>query len=226
MDYQMYRLRHSFSKKGTRTVESLKSHNRTLRDLLDSSERLSGMKAKRKDTTWANVFEAIRKHASSVHAALRAGWSCQCAPHTASLRLEQRKTGDWDSSFNLAFGVPQDTQTIVRREVTIKIRKNKAGEATVTKSSVPEGVIRDTANKTQAGLDALRQNFEPKPTSQINVISRPLLTTSASSPPPASTYTSLKSMFRNTSSNGTDCLVEDGHTKYTLFSIHTLTTIT
>ncbi|KAH6693323.1 hypothetical protein BKA61DRAFT_279036 [Leptodontidium sp. MPI-SDFR-AT-0119] len=213
MDYQMYRLRHSFSKKGTRTVESLKSHNRTLRDLLDSSERLSGMKAKRKDTTWANVFEAIRKHASSVHAALRAGWSCQCAPHTASLRLEQRKTGDWDSSFNLAFGVPQDTQTIVRREVTIKIRKNKAGEATVTKSSVPEGVIRDTANKTQAGLDALRQNFEPKPTSQINVISRPLLTTSASSPPPASTYTSLKSMFRNTSSNGTDCLVEDGHTK-------------
>src|SRR4051812_14046971 len=110
MDYQMYRLRHSFSKKGTRAVESLKSHNRTLQNLLDSTEKLSSMKAKRKDTTWANVFEAIRKHASSVHAALRSGWSCQCAPHTASLRLEQRKTGDWDSSFNLAFGVPQDAQ--------------------------------------------------------------------------------------------------------------------
>ncbi|XMA12034.1 hypothetical protein WAI453_004825 [Rhynchosporium graminicola] len=51
MDYQMHRLRHSFSKRGTRTVEYLKSHNGTLRELLDSSEELCGMKAKRKDTS-------------------------------------------------------------------------------------------------------------------------------------------------------------------------------
>ena len=169
------------------------------------------MKAKRKDTTWANVFESIRKHASSVHAALRSGWSCQCAPHTASLRLEQRKTGDWDSSFNLAFGVPQDTQTIVRREVTIKIRKDKAGESV---GSVPQSVIKDTANKTQAGLNVLRHNFESKSTTQINVIPRPPLPISVSTPSSVSSYTSFRSMFRNSGSNGTDCLVEDGLTRY------------
>ncbi|CZT44403.1 uncharacterized protein RSE6_04565 [Rhynchosporium secalis] len=159
MDYQMHRLRHSFSKRGTRTVESLKSHNGTLRELLDSSEKLCGMKAKRKDTSWANIFEAIRRHASSVHAALQAGWSCQCAPHTASLRLEQRKSGDWNSSFNLAFGIPQTTQMIVRREVTLKIRSAEGEDKRETLCSVSQDILRDTANKTQAGLGVLRQNF-------------------------------------------------------------------
>lgn len=215
MDYQMHRLRHSFSAHGPRTVESLKSHNRTLRELLDSSEKVYSMKAKLKDTTWADIFEAIRKHATSVHAALRSGWSCQCAPHTASLRLEQRKTGDWESSFNLAFGVPQDTQVIVRRKVTIKVRKDKTEttETTATRCSAPEGVMRDTPNKTQAGLNALRQNFESKSTSQIDVISRPLLPTSASTPDPISSY-SIRSMLKNTSSNRTDCLVKDAITRY------------
>lgn len=215
MDYQMNRLRHSFSKRGSRTVESFRSQNSILRELVDSTDKLSGMKAKRKDKTWANIFDAIRKHASSVHAALRAGWSCQCAPHTASLRLEQRKTGeDWDSSFNLAFGVPQNTQMIVRREVTVKVRKRKTGVVAATKSSVPTGVMQDTSNKTQAGLNVLRQNFESKSTSQINLVPRPPLPSSASTPSQASSFSSLQFRWRNSSSNGTDCVVEEGLTRY------------
>jgi len=205
-------MRHSFSKKGTRAVESLKYQNKILRDLIDSNEKLSTQKAKRKDTTWATIFECIRRHASSVHAALRAGWTCQCAPHTASLRLEQRKTGDWGSSFNLAFGVPKD-QTIVRREVTIRIRKEVDDSA--VSCSIPESLrTRENSRRTQAGLNSLRQNFESKSLSQVNAITRPILPTTASSPSTVSSYSSLKGLFRNSSTNGTDCLLEEGETRY------------
>ena len=211
MDYQMYRLRHSFSKKGTRAVESLKAHNDTLRHLLESTEKLSGLKAKgKKDTTWANVFEAIRRHASSVHEALNAGWSCKCAPHTASLRLEQRKTGNWDSSFSLAFGVPQDMHTIVRREVTIKARKQTTPETGLNACAIPQKS--DISDEIQAGLNGLRREFQPGSTSQIKVASRPPLSTPTSTPP--SSYLTLKSLFRNSSSNGTDCLVEESHIRW------------
>ncbi|KAH7400307.1 hypothetical protein BKA64DRAFT_599928 [Cadophora sp. MPI-SDFR-AT-0126] len=159
MDYQMFRLRHSFSKKGVRAVESLKSHNETLRYLLDGSEKLSGLKARsKKDTTWANVFEAIRRHASSVHAALRAGWSCQCAPYTASLRLEQRNTGDWDSIFNLAFEVSQDPHTVVRCQITVKARKPHG---------IHPEVMSEMPNKTQAGLNTLRRHFQSEPSPKV-----------------------------------------------------------
>lgn len=200
-------MRHSFSKKGTRAVESLKYQNKILRDLIDTNERLSTQKAKRKDTTWATIFECIRRHASSVHAALRAGWTCQCAPHTASLRLEQRKTGDWDSSFNLAFGVPKDLR-IVRREVTIKIRKDAMVEGGTKCSTKGSQGMRDNARRTQAGLNSLRQNFESKTSPLPNSISRPILPTTASAPSPASSYTSFKGLFRNSGTNGTDCLLE------------------
>lgn len=47
------------------------------------------------------MSEAIRRHASSVHAAFRASWSCQCGDHTAFLRLAQRKTQEVNSNRNL-----------------------------------------------------------------------------------------------------------------------------
>ncbi|KAK0102753.1 hypothetical protein ONS95_006351 [Cadophora gregata] len=209
MDYQLKRLRHSFGNRGPRAVEALKSHNETLRHLLDSTEKLSGLKAKgKKDTTWANVFEAIRRHASSIHTALRAGWSCQCAPHTASLRLEQRKTGGWDSTFNLAFSVPQDPQTIVRREVKIQTRKLKSVGMGLSECQIPNGVARDTSDKTQAGLDAIRQNFEQRST-PIKNLSRPPSSFSAATLSAKSPRSSLKSMFRNSSFNGTEYLGEE-----------------
>ena len=211
MDYQMYRLRHSFSRKGTRVVESLKAQNDTLRHLLDSTEKLSGLKAKgKKDTTWANVFEAIRRHASSVHAALSASWSCKCAPHTASLRLEQRNTGNWDSTFSLAFGVPQDTHTTVRREVTIRTRKRTTAETGLNTCAIP--LESATSDKIQTGLNGLRQEFQPRNTSQIKAPPRPPLSRPMSTP--SAPYSTLKSLFRNSSSNGTDCLVEESHIRW------------
>ncbi len=193
-------MRYSFGKKGTRAVESLKYQNKVLRDLIDSNEKLRWQKAKKKDTAWATIFECIRRHASSVHAAIRAGWTCQCA-HTTSLRLEQRKTGDWDSSFNLAFGVPKD-QSTVRREVTIRIRKEAETSAVNCRHL---GVLE--TRRTQAGLDYLRQNFGSSSTSQAST-SRPTLPATSSAPSSASPSPRFRGLFRNSSTNGTDCLVE------------------
>lgn len=215
-DYQLKRIHLSFSKKGTRTVDSLKSHNKALKELLDTTEKLGSMKAKRKDTTWANVFECIRRHASSLHAALRAGWSCQCTSHIASLRLEPRKIGGWDSNFNVAISSLAGAQNAVRREVVISVKRE-------VKTVVLSSVTASKSNRlgeselggTLRGLPQLRQNFETRSSTQVDVITRPILSTSISNPEPSpiSSYTSFKSMFKNSSTNGSDCLTENGENR-------------
>lgn len=216
-DYQMKRVQLSFSKKGNNILSSLETHNRKLRELLDSNEKLESMKASRKDTTWANVFECIRKHASSIHIAIRTGFCCGCSIHSAALRLEHRQTGDWSSPFNLAFSIPKDSDAGVkaRREVILKIRKNEGvDEATKSKPSQPQ--MKDM----YSGMASLRTNFESKSSPQLHqspARPRPALSSSLSGSLGLSSRIKFRERFSknisgSSNSNGTECLLEEVQT--------------
>lgn len=162
-DYQMKRIHLSFSKKGVRALSALETHNRKLRDLMDSNDKLDGMRATRKDTKWASIFQCIRHHASSLHTALKKSWTCECtAPHTTSLRLQRRVTGGWSSQFHLDFSGPP-RESLTRREVVISVREKTENGGT-NLSNFPDP---------NEYLSRLRSNFEPKACPQIN--SRPIL---------------------------------------------------
>ncbi|KAF7874805.1 hypothetical protein EAF04_001979 [Stromatinia cepivora] len=126
-DYQLKRIRYSFSEKGPKAIETLEKHNRKLQELLDSNDKLHSMKSG-KDTAWAKIFECIGNHAQSLHTAIQDGWNCDChEPHKVALRLQQRTTGDWPSLFNLSFEYPEALKKIAhppreRRELVISVK--------------------------------------------------------------------------------------------------------
>ncbi len=180
------------------------------------------MKATRKDTTWANIFECIRRHANSLHTALKSGFTCDCATHMTSLRLEQRGTGDWSSKFYVAFTIPKDPKKLVkiRREVVIRVRKddnyNKVS-GTASNQSQARAPLNDHS------LNNLRHNLETRSTTLVNVTSRPILPSSQSMSA-ASSYNSFRELFSKSPSlnplgvsssikNGTECLVEESQSR-------------
>ncbi|TAQ86665.1 hypothetical protein B7494_g5026 [Chlorociboria aeruginascens] len=224
-DYQLKRIRLSFSKRGTETVALLEMHNRKLRELLDSSDKLESMKAAttRKDTTWANVFDCIRKHAGSLHSAIKNGWQCSCeSPHLAALRLQKHSTTDWTSQFNMSFTVPPKIAAPQsRREVVIGIKE------ITTPINPPDQSIKNPIPHEEVYLDKLRRDFEPKTTSQTSSLSRPILppsvsslssTSSASSSLFGSFFTKSESSLNTSiSMNGTESLLDTGSSR-SLFS--------
>lgn len=215
----MKRIHYSFSKKGTRALASLEIHNRKLRELVDSSEKLDIIRTAKKEanTIWAGIFECIRRHASSIHIALRGAWTCECASHMASLRLEQRKTGGWASTFDLAFSVSQDTNRAVnlRRELVVKTRnKNETEKAMLMKS--------DHAHYLHKDLDNLRPNFENKLAPTVHTrprsISPSLYSVSSTTVSNASSKESIlgssKGSINIPSTNGTEYMIEARKARY------------
>lgn len=196
IDYQLKRIRLSFSKKGPKIVASLETHNRKLQELLNSNDKLDSMKATRKDTTWGTIFECIRDHAGSVHTAIKKSWNCNCTgPHVAGLRLQKRLTGG-DPEFSMTFNIPEEVHKppIHAREVIICIKKDTPeGSKTPRMSpSPPPGEMPAQENY----IGKLRTNFTQS-TPQLTVVSRPELHTSLS----ASSSPSLQTPLKDVSSN-------------------------
>ena len=188
----------SFSKKGPKTVVLLETHNRKLRELLDSNDKLDSMKASRKDTTWATIFECIRGHAGSVHTAIKKSWNCSCIkPHVAGLSLQKRSTGD-DSDFSMAFNIPEEVHKppIDAREVIISIKRETAKGAKAS-LPIPSPSPEDTPAP-ENYIGKLRNNFTQS-SRQLNVVSRPAPSTSLSASPPL--QTPLKDVTSNVGLN-------------------------
>lgn len=214
----MKRIYLSFDKKGEKKVKTLESTNRKLRELLKTHEKRESLKSTRKDAKWGYIFECIRRHASSVHMALKKGWCCSCeTSHNATLQLEQRNQGGWDSEFNVAFDMSEDRIKTIRRVVMIRAMKE------TTKSKVLKEVA--MVSEQQQNLNQLRRDFESKSTPQVNVLHRPQLHPTVSDSSSASSPgTSLRSIFSKSSStrsstttstlNGTETLLAD--TKFRL----------
>ncbi|CZR68674.1 uncharacterized protein PAC_18573 [Phialocephala subalpina] len=189
-DYQLKRIRLSFSKRGPKTLAALETQNRKLRELLESNEKLESMKATRKDTTWGNIFECIRRHANSLHSALKRNWCCDCTtPHGTNLQLQRRSTGGWTSNFNVAFEMQLDTQTrnAKRREFLIRLKADKAMDE-LSKDLFRSFVGRPSSDTQHLDLGRLRQNFENKSSPQVNFNPRPNLVTSLSDTPSTPYY--------------------------------------
>lgn len=196
-DYQLKRVRLSFSKKGPKTLSLLESHNRKLRELLESNDQLESMKATKKDTSWGGIFECIRQHASSLHSAIKRNWRCNCTtPHITDLQLQRRSTGGWSSSFNIAFEALDETElrNIRRREVVIRIRKESRAEEPPYAPSLPsKGQF--SAQEQYLDMGRLRRNFEPNSTPQVNIMPRPSLSPALSETSTIPSHGALKEKF-------------------------------
>ena len=164
-NYQRKRISHSFSKKGPVTVTSLGEKNRKFKDLLDMLDRKATPrnhqgKAISKDTTWAKVFECIRRQANSLHSALKNGWKCSCeVPHMTSLQLQKAATGDWPAHFIMKFALSKDYKIPLKshRKVMITVVQPKKMEL----SSLPRPQpipVQQELHPTKINL--LRANFE------------------------------------------------------------------
>jgi hypothetical protein len=121
----MKRTKIGFYKKYLKTAAALETHNRRLRELLDSNDKLDRIKASRKDTTWGTIFESIHEHADSVHTAIKKRWNCgYTKPQLAGLRLQKCLSGD-DPVFSMAFNIPDELYELPThaREVIISMKK-------------------------------------------------------------------------------------------------------
>lgn len=161
-NYQRKRIAHSFSKKGPETITSLSKNIRRFRDLLDVLDERVGTTGKQEqrkagsnDTTWAKIYECIRKQALSLHEALKGGWKCTCdVPHMTSLQLQRRVTGGLSSQFILTFMPPSSSKKAwERRKFAVAVKEIKAADLTVA--------IRPAPNPVQEGyLNKLKSNVE------------------------------------------------------------------
>ncbi|KAM0310637.1 hypothetical protein ACHAO8_007936 [Botrytis cinerea] len=221
-DYQLKRIRHSFSKRGTITIETLEKHNRKLRELLDSTDRLDSMKSAKRDTALANIFGCIRRHAQSLHTALKDGWNCDCQePHKVSLRLQQRTTGEWSSLFNLLFEYPKDVKGVAHAPHEWRELVVSAKPANTQINSHVDHFLHPSA--ALVGREKLRQNFEPKSTPEVNITTNPILIPIS----PSSSTVSQSSSRGSPSSNhstalasvSTNVIIEESHAKKWLSGI-------
>ncbi|TGO22787.1 hypothetical protein BPAE_0155g00250 [Botrytis paeoniae] len=195
-DYQLKRIRHSFSRRGTITIETLEKHNRKLRELLDSNDKLDSTRkayTRLSKTVRIVIVESLTKF----------------------FRLQQRTTGDWSSLFNLLFEYPEDikgaAQTSYERQELVVSAKPASAQiiSHVDHFLHPSAAV--------IGRKKLRRNFESKSTSEINVTTQPILIPTPSSSSTISQSSSQRSLSSNHStaltSVSTNVIVEENHTK-------------
>jgi hypothetical protein len=180
------------------------------------------MKDTRKYTPFTDIFKEIRRHARSIHTALKRGWNCDCeTPHIAALRLEKRSRGDCASNFNVAFDIPgSKALPKVHQEVRICIRNQHKDE---------ENVLETKSGSCPASDDwvnELRSNFRSASTPAVNLPPRPDLPPSVSTSSTSSSLFSFKSIFTKSDSGssmtsvstggGGSVLIQEFQTKYAL----------
>lgn len=192
----------SFSENGTRTVESLEKKIHRLKDLLDlldstDDEDPYTEKAVSKDTSWAELFKSIRRHALNLHSAIKNAWKCNCEGiHTAGLQLQKRKAHDRSSQFTMTFGVfslpPNNQQSPYSHHRVLILLKEKTGQP-VSQRPKPRPVQ-------ISYIDQLRSDFEAKTSLEPSSNKLPIHTASSST---SSRFSNVGSIFTKSPSNST-----------------------
>ncbi|KUJ19144.1 uncharacterized protein LY89DRAFT_683078 [Mollisia scopiformis] len=199
--YQAKRIQLSFSEKGTRTVQSLEkkiSDLNNLLSLLDSTDDESGTKGVSRDTTWAKLFECIRRHAINLHYAIKLGWKCSCeGTHLAGLQLQKRAVNESGARFTMTFGASGLPGTQKQKRVLVVLEESRTGQV------VPPKSLNGSAAAVSY-LDTLRVDFDSRSSSQSvtitnSVHARPAFTSSSSSM--SSRLTSFGSIFSKSDSS-------------------------
>jgi hypothetical protein len=213
-NYQRKRIAHSFSKKGAETIASMERNNRKFRELLDllDGKLVDGKNSQRKtmskDTTWAKIFECIRKHTRSLHSVIKNGWKCNCVvPHLTALQLRERDGNDSAAYFTLIFTSSEATKTLTpTRKLIVTVKDTNSNNLATFRPQPPP--IQDWY------LDKLRQNIECE--LPINAKKEPSPLSISSSVYPeygscARKSDSIVTFSSVQSSNGTEILVEENH---------------
>jgi hypothetical protein len=190
---------------------------RELLDLLDSQlvdGKVSKKKAVSKDTTWAKFFEIIRKYASSLHAALKNGWKCNCmVPHLAALQLQERDRDESSACFTMTFMSSNSSKTSsALRRVVITINNLNSAKNTANTRPQPTPVQESYLDKlienieTESPIDAKKKAYSmsSNTSSMFSKYSSGISFTKSDS---AVTVSSLQS------GNGTEIMIEESHTK-------------
>ncbi|KAF4631574.1 hypothetical protein G7Y89_g6550 [Cudoniella acicularis] len=223
--YQAKRIQLSFSENGTRTVQSLEKRIQDLRcllDLLDSTEDEDSYntQAISKDTTWAKLFECVRRHATNLHWAIKNGWKCNCEGiHAAGLQLRKRTADDWSSQFTMTFGAlplrkHAETNLYTHRKVFIVLKESTDSSALMPSRPKPSPIQGSYLNQ-------LRTDFELRSSSEMT--SATISGHSSANSSISSRFSSFGSIFSKSDSNlatstlstcsGTEILLESAHSK-------------
>lgn len=193
----------------------MERNNRKFRELLDLLDgklvntKVDQRKAISKDTTWANIFECIRRHARSLHSALKNGWKCNCmAPHLAALQLQERDGGCSTASFTMAFtsSTSPRTSNFLRKVIITAKSTYSNNRANLRPQPTP---VQDWY------LDKLRQNIECELSLDAKGVQTSSNSSSISSKYGSSTsFTksdSIVTLSNVQSGSGTEILVEESH---------------
>jgi hypothetical protein len=155
-----------------RTVQSLEKRIQDLGNILDlldsTNDTLNGMKTLSKDTTWGKIFETIRRHAVSLHSAIKNGWNCDCeVTHLAGLQLQRRQITQTSPRFTMNFALPQSEPNLSnhRRRLLIYAKKRKEGPARKRLDSAP---VQETY------ITQLRANFGTESLPEVNATTLPI----------------------------------------------------
>ncbi|KAG9239702.1 hypothetical protein BJ875DRAFT_812 [Amylocarpus encephaloides] len=155
-DYQLKRFRLSFSDKPTSILESFETHNRKLRELLDSKDEVDGAMIVSERSSYQTSFEEMRLYANSLYEAVYKAWKCNYEhPHQTAFRLSQSEKSTWQSTFEISFIIRKEAPEClyVNRDVIIYIQRDGR-----TQSS-SEGHSRSAEPLRGPFLQTLREDF-------------------------------------------------------------------
>ena len=139
-DKQLKKMRIAFSKKKYAQVKQLRVHNDDLARLLGQRDELGPARSTWGPKAFAEFLRRIEDRASSLHAALKAGWKgCGCASnHDARLLLEKRSLQKSSKDVNFQLLFQGSFGATSWREVATKIIEPEVTDDAVESSSIAD----------------------------------------------------------------------------------------
>lgn len=160
-DYELRRLRISFSKKKFKRIKTLASYNDELGKLIGLSDELAPSRSIRRRTPFTEYIRRVQDHACSLHRTLKAGWRCPCqSPHIAILRLEKRLADDVSSNIHFRVRFGSDALSIPWHATEIRVLELDP-QSTLSVSSSSSAIEAVSELKRQVADMSLRADVLP-----------------------------------------------------------------
>ncbi|EPE33047.1 hypothetical protein GLAREA_06059 [Glarea lozoyensis ATCC 20868] len=171
-DYQLKRIRLSFSKSGLSLLDNFESHNRKLRELLDSNDKLGGVQKVSEAKQRLNLLQNVKTLADSVYGAVTDAWKCKCVePHIIMFLLQRSEVISKSPAFRMSFSI-QSTKSDAKDNWINRDTTLLSHEDLGTVLALPKGEQKTTELDY---LTVLRKDFGATPVSHVKMPSLPYL---------------------------------------------------
>ncbi|KAF7904461.1 hypothetical protein EAF00_001795 [Botryotinia globosa] len=174
-EYQVKRIRHSFSNRGPNALVALEKYDRKLQEILDSVKKVRTIELKKDDFAEAVFFSHIKKHSQSLYKAIEEGWSCECgSAHAVSIQLQNRTSVDSSIIFNLSFKYPEILKKALYpsdEQLSGIFSKWRKVETTRKARSILDSILPASPQQLSVAENVrqkLHRNIESKPKSTLN----------------------------------------------------------